>query len=229
MTHIKTPRAKIFIAALTAAVVFPAAASAHCAAVEGSFAVTCESGVQVFRHQAPSSLPQGLSPQQAQLRAEQIRAKTQRAQIASNGRIAAANAKLRQRELAIQDYRARIYDRNTRGRSSFAGFGGGFGFGGFNNAIGAPFVGQGGLRGFPNTGLSNTGLRNRGRGADGARNADRRNTDGRNMDGRNMGGRNADGGNMTGGNRMTGRPAGSTPAGRPAGRMPARMTPAKKY
>jgi hypothetical protein len=223
MTQIKTPRAKIFIAALTAAVVFPAAASAHCGSSQGSYAVTCERGVQVFRHQAPSSLPQGLSPQQAQLEAEKIRAKTQRAQIASNGRIAAANADLRQRELAIQDYRARVYDRNTRRRSSFAGFGGGFGFGGFNNTIGAPFIRSGGF-----TGLPNTGFRNRDRGTDGGRNVDGRNRDGRNTDGRNMGGRGADGGNMKAGNDMRGRRANSLSTRRFIGSR-ARMTPAKKY
>ncbi len=120
----KMIRTKIVIAAAAAALIFPAAASAHCGTMQGSFAVTCEQGVQVYRHQALSSIPQGLSPQQAQLEAEKIRAETQRAQIASNGRIAAANAKLRQRELAIQDYRARVYDRNTRGNSSYAILGG---------------------------------------------------------------------------------------------------------
>lgn len=170
MTQTKTSRVKILVAGLAVAAAFPAAASAHCGTMQGSFAVTCEKGVQVYRHQALSSIPQGLSPQQTQLEAEKIRAKTQRAQIASNGRIAAANAKLRQRELAIQDYRARVYDRNTRGRSSFAGFGNGFGFGGFSAGVGSPIARPVGLRGLPNTILRNRGQRNRGRGDDGARN-----------------------------------------------------------
>jgi len=117
-------RTKIFIAALAAAVVFPAAASAHCGTLQGSFVVTCENGVKVYRHKAMTGIPQGLSPQQAQLKAEKIRAKTQRSQIAANARVQAANVKLRERELALEDYRARVYDRNTRGNSSYAILGG---------------------------------------------------------------------------------------------------------
>lgn len=153
-------RTKIFVAALSAAVIFPAAASAHCGTMQGSFAVTCEKGVQVYRHQALSSLPQGLSDAQTRLEVAKIRAKTQRAQVASTGRIAAANANLRRRELAVQDYRARVYDRSTRRRSSYAGYGGGFGFGGFNTAIGSPITRLDGLRSLPNRGFRNRGQRN---------------------------------------------------------------------
>jgi len=75
-------RKTIFIAALAAAMALPAAASANCGTLQGSFAVTCEQGVQVYRHQALSSIPRGISQAQAQLEGEKIRAKTaQRAAI----------------------------------------------------------------------------------------------------------------------------------------------------
>jgi hypothetical protein len=147
-------RKTIFIAALTAAIALPTTASAHCSTMQGSFAVTCEKGVQVYRHQALSSIPRGLSAADVSLKTEAIRAKTARAQIAAQSRAQAANVKLRQRELAIADYNARVNDRNTRRRSSFSGFGGGFGYRGFNdigfsNAVGSPFGGRsrGGNRG----------------------------------------------------------------------------------
>ena len=129
-------RTKIFIAALTAAIAFPVAASAHCGTTQGSFAVTCEKGVQVYRHQALSGIPKGLSPAQAKIKSEEIRAETARRQIASQASAARVNAKLRERELAIADYRARVYDRNTRGNSTYFirgnAFRGGF-RGGLNN------------------------------------------------------------------------------------------------
>jgi len=76
-------RKTIFIAALAAAITFPAAASASCGTLQGSYAVTCEQGVQVYRHQALSSIPRGLSQAQAQLEAEKIRAKTAQRSIAA--------------------------------------------------------------------------------------------------------------------------------------------------
>lgn len=121
-------RATIFTAVLTATIALPAAASAHCSSIEGSFAVTCEQGVQVFRHQALSSFPRGLSKAETQLEIEKLRRETALENIAANERAQAVNAQLRDRELAIQDYQARVYDRNTRGRS-YVSYGGGYGYG----------------------------------------------------------------------------------------------------
>lgn len=137
----KMNRTTIFIAATVAALALPAAASANCGTMQGSYAVTCEQGVQVFRHQALSSIPQGLSAQQTQLEAEKIRAQTARAQIASNDRIAAANTKLRERELALDDFNARTDSRFLRNSDNFRNnnFGSGFG----NNS----FFGNSGIRG----------------------------------------------------------------------------------
>ena len=71
-------RNKIFIASLIAGFAFPAAASASCGTTQGSFSVTCEQGVQVYRHNALSGVPAPISQAQASLEAEQIRARTAR-------------------------------------------------------------------------------------------------------------------------------------------------------
>jgi hypothetical protein len=111
-------RTSLFIAALTLAITVPATASAHCGTTQGSFAVTCEQGVKVYRHNAMSGIPAPISQSEAYLRAEQIRAKTARAQIQAQSRANARAAELRERELAIEDYRARVFDRTAR-RTSF--------------------------------------------------------------------------------------------------------------
>ena len=132
-------RTKIFLAALTAAVVLPAAASANCGTMQGSFAVTCEQGVQVYRHQSLSSIPQGISQQSAQLQAEEIRAKTERARINAQSRNAAANRRLREREIAIDDFNARTDNQFLRRSNNF----GNNGFGNSNRLFG-----DNGIRGF---------------------------------------------------------------------------------
>ena len=134
MTQSKTPRAKIFLAAFTAALALPAGAAAHCGTMQGSFKVTCEQGVKVYRHQALSGIPQGLSAERASLKREEIRAETARAQIASDARIAAAKAKLRERELALEELKITT-NANRRGNRRYfipsTGFRSGF-HGGFN-------------------------------------------------------------------------------------------------
>lgn len=51
--------------AASAAIMFtfavPTQASAHCSKVSGSYVVTCEKGVAVYRHQAKSALPMSLT------------------------------------------------------------------------------------------------------------------------------------------------------------------------
>jgi len=131
-------RKTIFIAALAAAIALPAAASANCGTIQGSFAVTCEQGVQVYRHQALSSIPRGLSQAQAQLQAEQIRAQTAQRAISAQERADIRANNLQRRELALEDYRTRIFDNALRRRSSFGLRSRGFnnGIGGFNSGIG---------------------------------------------------------------------------------------------
>lgn len=110
-------RTKIFAATLVATIALPAAASAHCGTMQGSFAVTCERGVQVYRHQALSSLPRGLTQAQAQVQVAKINQKTAQRQIAAQERASVRANKLQSRELAIEDYRARVLDRSLRNRS----------------------------------------------------------------------------------------------------------------
>jgi len=123
-------RTSILIVSLTAAMTFPAVASAHCGTTQGSFAVTCEQGVKVYRHNAPSALPRGLSAAQASLEAEKLRQSTAQSRIEAQARSQAAMNALRQRELDIKEYRARISARNAR-RSGYVY---GVGYGGYRLA-----------------------------------------------------------------------------------------------
>ncbi len=118
-------RTAIFISSLTLALAFPAIASAHCGTTQGSFAVTCEQGVKVYRHNALSSIPRGITQQQAQANAEKTRQKTERLRIAASERSQARTNALRQRELDIKEFRARVNDRN-RVRRSFGGYSRGY-------------------------------------------------------------------------------------------------------
>jgi len=120
MTQTPIKRATTFIAALAAVIALPAAASASCGSIQGSFAVTCEQGVKVFRHQAPSSFPRGLTQAQAQLQAEEIRANTAESQLRAQERASVRSNELAQRELALEDFRVRIFDRSLRSRRSLA-------------------------------------------------------------------------------------------------------------
>ena len=112
-------RTSILFLGLAAAIAFPTAAAAQCGSTQGSFSVTCERGVQVYRHNALSGIPAPLSHAEANLQAAQLRAKTERLRIASQDRANQLGADLRERELAIEDYRARVYNRNTR-RNAYA-------------------------------------------------------------------------------------------------------------
>jgi len=123
-------RTSIFILGLAAAISFPTAASASCGTMQGSFIVTCEQGVQVYRHNALSGIPAPKSDARLNLEAEQIRAKTARQRIAAQSRTDARNADLRERELGIKDFEARTTSEALR-RSPFAfstpAYGAGFG------------------------------------------------------------------------------------------------------
>ncbi len=124
MTRLKSTNVTLFLTSLAVTLAVPAVAAAHCGSTQGSFAVSCEQGIQVYRHNAPSSRPRGLSQAQVQLKSEKIRQETELARIAANERAQAQSNALRQRELDIEDYRARVDARDLRGRS----FGGGYGY-----------------------------------------------------------------------------------------------------
>lgn len=121
-------RTSIFILGLAAAISFPTAAAAKCGTMQGSFAVTCERGVQVYRHNSLSGIPAPISNARAALEAEKIRAKTARMGIAAQSRSDARTADLRERELAIQSFEARTNGEALR-RSPFAFSTPGYGYG----------------------------------------------------------------------------------------------------
>ena len=128
-------RTSIFILGLSAALAFPAVASANCGTIQGSFSVTCPHGVQVIRHNAPSGIPRGLTPAQASLQAAQLQAKTNRLRIKSQERNSIRAAELREREIVQDEFRSRIINQNIR-RRSFNSFGfGGFGSFGSRNGL----------------------------------------------------------------------------------------------
>lgn len=112
-------RTSIFILGLAAATAFPAAASAQCGTLQGSFMVTCERGVQVYRHNSLSGIPAPMTQAEATVKAEEIRAKTARQRIAAQSRSEARSADLRAREIAILDFQARSENQALR-RSPFA-------------------------------------------------------------------------------------------------------------
>jgi hypothetical protein len=67
----------VAVAAAILAFVLPAQAQAACGQSNGSYVVSCEKGVQVYRHQAKSATPQMMySPNSATARAEQRNAAT---------------------------------------------------------------------------------------------------------------------------------------------------------
>ena len=151
-----------FIFSLGAALAFPAIASANCGTIQGSFSVTCEQGVQVFRHNALSGVPRGISQAEASVQSAEIRANTDRLRIESQERADRRDQGLRERELAQDDIRTRIFNRNSRRLTNRFGFGNGRGFGGgFGN--GGGFINN---RGFGGGFINNRGF---GGGFNGAR------------------------------------------------------------
>jgi hypothetical protein len=123
------------VAITLAAIALPSTAIAHCASAGSSFSASCENGVRVVRAQSQSAMPVGLSAAQAQLEVAKLQAATARAALASQERIARAQADLRAQELENKRYRNMLLERNTRrttttiDRRQFGyGFGTGFGY-----------------------------------------------------------------------------------------------------
>ena len=105
-------RAGILTIALLA---LPGTAAAYCGGGSAAnFSVNCESGVQVIRHNARSSIPRGLSSAQAQLEVAKIRQETELKRIQAQRSAQAEQAELRRREIENERYRNRILEsRNT--------------------------------------------------------------------------------------------------------------------
>lgn len=99
----------------------PGIAAASCGTSQGSFAVNCESGVKVYRHAAPSAIPVGPTAAQVQLNIAKMRQQTEQNRIIAQRAAQAEQNELRERELALEDYRARILDRDLRNRNRFFG------------------------------------------------------------------------------------------------------------
>jgi len=112
----------------------PGVASAHCGSTQGSFAVTCESGVKVFRHNAPSSLPAGPTSAQIQLEIAKLRQQTAQQRIAADRQGQAEQAELRRQEIENERYRNRIENARRLRIARGYGFNNGFYGGGFQLA-----------------------------------------------------------------------------------------------
>lgn len=99
----------------------PGVASATCGMTQGSFAVHCESGVKVYRHSAPSAIPVGPTAAQVQLNIAKMRHQAEQNRIIAQREAQAEQVELRERELALEDYRTRILDRDLRNQNRFFG------------------------------------------------------------------------------------------------------------
>lgn len=119
-----------------ATLALPSAAVAHCGTSNNSFTITCEKGVQVYRHQAPSARPQRhIAPQNAQ-NIEQRRLEIEEERLAMERQAQADQAEIRRQELRAQRYRQRVLAQQQINR--VRGYGPtidyGFGLGGYRFA-----------------------------------------------------------------------------------------------
>ncbi len=109
----------------------PTTAFAHCAnGADGNFSVNCESGVKVFRHNAPSAIPVGRSAASTQLEIAKIRQETELRRIQAQRRSQAELAELRRLEIENERFRNRIIQHRGVNRTRFINQG--FGFSNFN-------------------------------------------------------------------------------------------------
>lgn len=124
-------RATILTVALLA---IPGVASAHCGGTQGSFAVTCETGVTVYRHKAPFMIPAGPTSAQTQLEIAKLRQQTALARIAADRQTQSENSDLRRQEIAQEEYRNRVYQARSARRNRGYGVGYGGYYGGYTLA-----------------------------------------------------------------------------------------------
>ncbi|MEP1230895.1 MAG: hypothetical protein ABJG88_09490 [Litorimonas sp.] len=132
----------VLIGVTLAAMALPNVAFAHCGGqTKGSFNVSCEAGVQVYRHQS-LQLPR-LSPNaQARVEVAKINRRTQQDAIASRERIAARNTAVNNRRAATDEFFRRSLVEQPSNLSRLSGFNfnrnfnSGFGFAGRRNSFG---------------------------------------------------------------------------------------------
>ncbi len=113
-------RTTIFIASLIAALAFPAIASASCGTSEGSFTVTCEKGVKVFRHNSLSARPRGLSASRLKAKAIEARQDADKARLESKDRYNLRKLALQERALDIKERQLEVSQRSTRRRFAYS-------------------------------------------------------------------------------------------------------------
>lgn len=162
---------------LVTAMAMPVTASAGCAPQHGSFKVSCENGVTVYRGQINSLRNAGPSAAQAQLKIAKMQQDTARRKIAADRATAREMAALRGQELDNQrSFARRQFSQSSsryrnRGRYGYRGLvTNGFGFGAGNFGPGG--FGRNGRGDRRATGLRDGGFTPVGR--DGSRRAGRR-------------------------------------------------------
>ena len=134
----------VLLGVTLAAMALPNMAFAHCGGhghSKGSFKVSCEAGVQVYRHnalQAPRLDPNA----QARIEVARINRRAQQDVNASRERIAAQNAQIRARRAATDEFFRRSLVEQPSNLSRLSGFNfnrnfnSGFGFVGRRNQFG---------------------------------------------------------------------------------------------
>jgi len=120
----------VLLGVTLAAMALPNIAAANCGHINGSYTVSCHSGVQVYRHNALT--PPSISPTvSARLEAQRDNNRVQEKAIESRERIANQNAQLRRRQIASDEFFQRSL---VESPSNLARLGGNnFNNNGFNN------------------------------------------------------------------------------------------------
>jgi len=134
----------VLLGVTLACMAVPNMALAHCnghGQQEGSFKVSCEAGVKVYRHQA-LQLPRIDQNAQARIEVARINRRTQQDANASRERIARQNAAIRARRAASDEFFQRSLVEQPENLSRLSGynfnrrFDNGFGFVGRRNVFG---------------------------------------------------------------------------------------------
>ena len=137
----------VLLGVTLAAMALPNVALAHCnnqAHKNGSFNVTCEAGVKVYRHQA-LQLPRADQNALARVEVARINRRTQQDANASRERIASQNAKIERRRAATDEQfqRSLVEQPSNLSRLGFYNFNrrfdNGFGFTGRRNRFGVRY------------------------------------------------------------------------------------------
>lgn len=92
----------VIIGAMILGVCVPTTAWAGCGSAGGSYNVSCEKGVKVYRHQAKNLRSVGLTAAQTRLKIAKMQQQTQRQAIAASRATARENAALRSKQIDSQ-------------------------------------------------------------------------------------------------------------------------------